>query len=183
MAHASLLGNRQVEGQHRPSHSIRTATCRAAIFAAVSFSLATIDGGSAPNFCLCAKQAFLPVSRQQAKSPLGAQAAGLCSAYAAERKARFLPGSGLALCSIRRRISAHLCSSSAIWRESSAAPIAEIGVVRRNSASHVSKATLLLGIIHFFVFTGLELTNPVFSVRRATSKLNDHGCFVYLLLI
>ncbi len=29
--------------------------------------------------CLCAKQAFLPVSRQQAKSPLGAQAASLCA--------------------------------------------------------------------------------------------------------
>jgi len=76
-----------------------------------------------------AEQAFLPVSRQQAKSPLGAQATSLCSAYAAERKARFLPGSGLAFCSIRRRISAHLFSSSAIWKASSATPIPEIGVV------------------------------------------------------
>ena len=79
--------------------------------------------------CLWAEQAFLPVSRQQAKGPLGAQATSLCSAYAAERKARFLPGSGLAFCSIRRRISAHLFSSSAIWKASSATPIPEIGVV------------------------------------------------------
>jgi hypothetical protein len=75
------------------------------------------------------------------------------SAYAAERKARFLACSELASCSIRRRSAAHLCSSSAIWRESSAAPIAEIGIVRRNSASPASKATLLLGIVHSFVFT------------------------------
>ena len=103
--------------------------------------------------CLCAKQAFLPVSRQPAKSPLGAQAASLSSAYAAERNARFLRGSGLAFCAVRRRKAAHLFSSSAIWRASSATPIAEIGVVRRNSASHVSKATLLLGIMQSFVFT------------------------------
>ena len=75
------------------------------------------------------------------------------SGYAAERKARFLRGSGLALCSIRRRIAAHLFSSSAIWRASSATPIPEIGVVRRNSASHVSRATLLLGIMQSLVFT------------------------------
>jgi hypothetical protein len=75
------------------------------------------------------------------------------SVYAAVRKARFLPGSGLVFFSIRRRIAAHLFSSSAIWRASSATPIAEIGVVRRNSASHVSKATLLLGIMRSFVFT------------------------------
>src|SRR5437868_15341016 len=74
-------------------------------------------------------------------------------AYAAERKARFLRGSGLALCSIRRRITAHLFSNSAIWTASSAAPLPETGVVRRNSASHVSKATLLLGIIQSLVFT------------------------------
>jgi len=103
--------------------------------------------------CLCAEQAFLPVSPQQAKSPLGAQAASPCSAYAAERKARFLPGSGLAFCSIRRRISAHLFSSSAIWKASSATPTPEIGVVSCNSASHLSKATLLLGIMQSFVFT------------------------------
>ena len=75
------------------------------------------------------------------------------SAYAAERKARFLACSELASCSIRRRSAAHLRSSSEIWRESSAAPISEIGIVRRNSASPASKATLLLGIVHSFVFT------------------------------
>ena len=48
---------------------------------------------------------------------------------------------------------AHLFSSSAIWRASSATPIPEIGVVRRNSASHVSRATLLLGIMQSLVFT------------------------------
>ena len=69
------------------------------------------------------------------------------SAYAAERKARFLRGSGPVFCSVRRRIAAHLFSSSAIWSASSATPIPEIGVVRRNSPSHVSKATLLLGIM------------------------------------
>ena len=75
------------------------------------------------------------------------------SGYAAERNARFLRGSGLAFCAVRRRKAAHLFSSSAIWRASSATPIPEIGVVRRNSASHVSKATLLLGIMQSFVFT------------------------------
>ena len=42
---------------------------------------------------------------------------------------------------------------------------------------------LTIGDNTLFRFHSLELTNPVFSVRRATSKLNDHGCFVYLLLI
>ena len=65
----------------------------------------------------------------------------------------FYRGSGLAFCAVRRRMAAHLFSSSAIWRASSATPIPEIGVVRRNSASHVSKATLLLGIMQSFVFT------------------------------
>ena len=50
-------------------------------------------------------------------------------------------------------LAAHLFSSSAIWRASSVTPIPEIGVVRRNSASHVSKATLLLGIMQSLVFT------------------------------
>ena len=93
------------------------------------------------------------------------------SCYAAEGNARLLRGPGSASCAVRRRMATHLFSSSAIWRASSATPIPELGVVRCNSASHVSKATLLLGIMQSFVFTIWELPTETLSVRHATMRI------------
>src|SRR5437762_11822287 len=99
------------------------------------------------------------------------------SGYAAERNACFLRGSGLAFCAVRWRKAAHLFSSSAIWRPSSATPIPEIGV-RRNSASHVSKATLLLGIMNLSLSqSGVKLLD--LSVTHASCQLAGYGYFVY----
>ena len=86
-------------------------------------------------------------------------------------------------CSIRRRIAAHLFSSSAIWRASSATPIPEIGVVQTQLCQPCFQGDLTLGDNAVFRFHSLELNYQIFSVRHATCQLAGYGYFVYLLLV
>jgi hypothetical protein len=104
------------------------------------------------------------------------------SGYAAERNARFLHGSGLAFCSVRRRIAASVFQLGDLEGEQrNAYPGDWSGTTQL--CQPCFQGDLALGDNAVFRFHSLELNYQSFSVRHARCQLADYGYFVYLLLV